>query len=98
MKLETRALGNRIHILVAAAGEIHEHDRIARERWRKLRRVGKRMRGFERWNDSLDAAASVKCRECFFIGDRHILGATAVLQPRMLGTDARIVETGRHGM
>src|SRR5690242_17147774 len=56
------------------------------------------MTGFERRNDALDPATIVKGRERFGIVDRHVLRAAAVLEPRMLGADAGIIEPGRHRM
>src|SRR5579862_6297245 len=53
------------------------------------------MRRFECGNDAFDAAARMKRRQRLVVGDRHVLRAAGVLEPRMLGSDAGIIETGR---
>ena len=54
------------------------------------------MARLERRDDALDPAAVVKRRERFVVGDRQILRAAAILEPRVLGSHTGIVETRRH--
>src|ERR1700674_1351603 len=96
VKLESRALGDGIHVLVAAPGKIDQQHRAHRQFRCDSYRIGKRMRRFERGNDALDAAAIAKRAERLIVGDRHILRASVVLEPRMLRPDAGIVEPRRH--
>src|ERR1700751_1971482 len=98
MELESRAFGDGVHVLVAASRKIDEQNRFARQRAGELRRVRERVTRLERWNDPFDPTAIMERRERLRIGDRHVLGATAVLEPRMLRANAGIVEARRNGV
>src|SRR6185436_5547519 len=95
---KTRALGDRVHVLVAAAREVDEQDLVLRQRGREACGIGERMRGFERRNDAFDAAAVVERSERFGVGDRHVFRAARVLEPRVLRPHAGIVESRRYRM
>src|SRR5579875_626966 len=87
-----------MHILVAAAGKIAQDQRVFRIVARQLDRLCHRVTGFQCGEDALGFAEQVKRREGFVIGDAHILGTAGVLQERVLGADAGIVETRRDRM
>src|SRR5438067_1542894 len=94
-EVEAGALRDRVHVLVAAARQVDQDDLVFRQRRRQLDGVGDRVRGLERRDDALDAAAVVESGQRFLIGDRDVLRAFDVLQPGVLGTDARVVQAGR---
>src|SRR5450830_779363 len=87
-----------MHVFVAATREIGQHNTVFRQSRCQLGRVGQRMTGLQRGNDTFDAAAGMKRRQCLVVGDAFIAGAPAVFQPRVLRTDAWIVKTRRDGM
>src|SRR5690242_21945185 len=60
--------------------------------------MGECVRRFERRNDSFKARERRECLECFPIGGRKIFYASMVFEPRVLRTDARIIEPRRNGM
>src|SRR5207302_10812492 len=97
-KLQARAPGNGMTVLVAAAREVDEQDRLLRQGARELGGMGERVRGFKSWDDALATAQFVKCVERFVVGHRDIFGAPAVLEPRVLRADAGVVEPGRDRM
>ncbi len=68
------------------------------ERGGELFCVGERVRRLERGDDPLDAAALVESLQRFLVVDHDVFRAPGVLEPRVLGADARIVEAGRHGV
>src|SRR2546425_1034314 len=61
-----------MHVLVAAAREVHQQDRLLRQAARQLGGMGERMRGFKRRDDAFAAAQLVKCAERFVVGHRDI--------------------------
>ena len=71
---------------------------VVRETRRQLHHVGQRVGGLERGKDSLQPRAQVKGIERLLIGDRHIVDAARVAQPRVLRPDAGVVEPGGDGM
>jgi hypothetical protein len=85
IKASSRALGDGVHVLVAAAGEVDEQDRVLLHRGRHLHRLRDRVRRLERRDDAFGAAQLVERRERLVVGHRDVLGALAVLQPRVLG-------------
>src|SRR5215813_5747532 len=94
-EMEPGAISDRRHVLVAAPGEIHEQDSVACQRRRETRRVRKRVARFERRNDAFEQAAVAEGCQRLVVGNRDVLCAPAVLEPRMLGPDAWIIEAGR---
>src|SRR6185437_6726491 len=87
-------LGDGVHVLVAAAGEVHEEDPVARHRGRDLHRIRDRVARFQRRDDALQAAERMEGLERLVVGDRHVLRASGVLEPGVLGAHAGIVEAG----
>ena len=61
-------------VLVAAAGEIHQDDRIVRHGRRELGHVGQGVGAFEGRNDALCARAELERVERLVVGDADILG------------------------
>src|SRR5215471_6040681 len=94
-EMKPGAIGDRRHVLVAATGEIHEQDSVAWQRRRETSRVRERVARFERRNDAFEQAAVAEGSQRLVVGDRDILCAPTVLEPRVLGPDAGIVEAGR---
>src|SRR6266446_7007224 len=87
IELESRALGDGRHVLVAAPGQVDQQQRFARQRRREFRGMRQRVARFKRRDDAFDAAALVEGRERLVVGDRDVFGAAAVLEPGMLRTD-----------
>src|SRR6266404_869616 len=96
VELEPGTLGDRVHVLVAAPGKIDQQHRACRQARRDLGRIGERVCRLERGNDAFDAAAFAKRGERLVVGDRDVLRAPIVLEPRMLRPDAGIIEPRRH--
>src|SRR5258708_4109254 len=53
------------------------------------------MGGLERGNDAFELAQKLEGGERLVVGRRYVLHPALLLQPRVLGTDAGIVEAGR---
>src|SRR5205814_9621322 len=80
IELESRALGDGRHVLVAAPGQVDQQQRFARQRRRQLRGMRERVARFQRRDDALDAAALVECRERLAVGGRNVICAAPVLE------------------
>src|SRR5580704_5053423 len=52
------------------------------------------MRALERRDDAFCLGQRLQRVESFRVGDGSVFGATDVVEPRMLGTDAGVVEAG----
>src|SRR5579859_1843791 len=52
------------------------------------------MRGFESWNDALGSGAELERGQRLLIRRGYVFDAADIMQPRMLGADAGIVEAG----
>ena len=63
-----------------------------------LHDMGKGVGRFKGRNDTLQFAAQLKGGESLLVGGGHILHALHVMEPRMFGADAGIVEACRNGM
>ena len=74
-EIEAGALRHGVHVLVAAARQVHQKVLVFGQRRRELRGVSQRVAGLQRRNDALDAAAVVERLERFFVGDTNVLGA-----------------------
>jgi hypothetical protein len=72
--------------------EIDHHEMILRPRRREPHHFGERMGGFERRDDAFEPRAQAERGERFLIGSGQILHALDVVEPGVLGTDARIIE------
>src|SRR5438093_1442479 len=83
-------------ILVTATGEADEHVGVRAIPQTDVREVGDRMRRLERGDDALGPRQDAERFERLRIGARHVLDATGLVQERMLGPDAWIVEAGGH--
>ena len=91
-------VGDREDILVAAAAHIHHDQMIARPGWRDFGDMCQRMGGFECRNDAFEPARQLKCCERLRVGDSYVFDAPDVVQPGMLRSDPRIIETSRNRM
>jgi hypothetical protein len=54
------APGDGVHVLVAAAGQVAQHQRILRQVARQLDRLGDRMRGLQRRQDAFGAGQQME--------------------------------------
>ena len=86
--------GDRGEILVAAAGEIDDHQVILRLLGRELEHLGDGVRGLERRDDAFELGEKLKRVERLVIGRRQKRDAADVVEPGMFRADARIVEAG----
>ena len=98
MARDSDIAGEDVHILVAAAGEIEDHDFIFFHFGGAVDQLRQRVRGFERGNNSFDAGESARCLDGFFVGDGGVFGAAFVGEPGVLGADGGIIEAGGNGM
>jgi len=82
-----------VDVLVATTGEV-DHQRLARtQAWRQLGRVSERMARLECRNDALGQGQGVERGQRLAIVDGDVGRAAAVLEPGVLRTNARVVET-----
>src|SRR5690606_511301 len=97
-ELDAGPLGHGVHVLVSPAGQIDQDELVGRHLRRDAHGPGDRVRRLQRRDDALDAAAVVECGERLVVVDDDVACPAGVLEPCMLGTDAGVVETGRHRM
>src|SRR5688572_14693338 len=83
-------------VLVAAARQVDEQDRVLRKLLRDLPHVRDRMRRFERGQDAFETGQLLESGERVGVGRVVVLGAPDLLQPRVLGPDRRVIKTGRY--
>src|SRR5207302_6485615 len=83
-------LANDVEVLVAAPGQVDQHDLLRGERACQRHRVGNRMRALERRDDALQARGLVKGRERLLVGDADVLGAMRVMAKGVIRAEARI--------
>ena len=81
-----------MHILVATARQVGQHDLVFRQGGRQLGRVGQRVRRFQGRDDAFDMAAVVEGLQRFVVGDRDVLRAARVFQPGMFRADAGVIQ------
>jgi ribonuclease PH len=77
-------------VLVASSGEA-DQDELGAE----LERLGKRVGRLQRWDDPLRLGETAEGGDGFIVGRADVLGAAAVTQECVLGTDARVVQSSR---
>ena len=94
-QLETLARGNRMHVLVAATGEVAQHQRVLGHFARQFDRLGHGVAGFQRRQDAFGARQGMERGQRFVVGDAHVLRASRFAEEGMLGTHAGIIQAGR---
>src|SRR5439155_15628094 len=87
-----------VHVLVAAAGEIENHEVVLLELREPFDKAGDGMCGFERGNNALGAREQAGGIESGLIGNRGVFGAALIGKPGVLGTDGGIVEACGNGV
>ena len=93
--LRPQRIGDRLHILVTATGQIDHDDLIALIFARLADYPGDGMRAFERGDDAFGACAELEGIERFLIGRGLVFHAADIVQPAMFGANAGIIEAGR---
>src|SRR5262249_17161080 len=91
-------LGDLRHVLVAAAPETEEHGLVGLARSALRADPENRMRCLQRRDDSLVTGEQIHAPQGVVIAHRHVFGATGILQPRVFGTDAGIIQAGTDRM
>ena len=74
LELDSRTLGNRVHVLVATSGKVHEQNLVLGQGRCELCRMRKGMRGLERRDDAFEAAQIVEGLKRLAVRHRDILG------------------------
>src|SRR5579871_2920221 len=87
-------LRHRENVLIPPPAQIHQDDLILPHRRREFCHMRQCVRRLQCRNDPLGPRAQLKRRQRLFVGRRHILNASDVMQPRMLRPDARIIQSG----
>ncbi len=87
-----------LHVLVAAAGEVDHHQVFPGKPGRTLEGLGQGVGRFQRGDDAFQAAAVVKGLQRLMVGAGHVFDALDLVQPGVLGADARVVEAGGNRM
>src|SRR2546423_4500914 len=91
-------LGNGEDVLVAATAHVHDREIAARQRRRQLLDEGQRVRRLQRRDDAFEPGAQLESGERLLVGDGDVFHAARLLEPGMLGSDARIVQARRDRM
>src|SRR5687767_3491172 len=87
-----------VDVLVAAARQVDEQDRVLRKLLRNLLYVRNRMSGFERRQDAFETRQLLEAGERVGVGRVIVFGAPDLLQPRVFRPHRRVIETGRDRM
>src|SRR5215467_9776707 len=87
-----------LYVLVASAGEIHDHDVTLLHGWRELRDVRDSVRAFQRRHNPFFPRKQIESRKRVIIGRRGVLCETLIPQITVFGPYGRIIQSGRHGM
>src|SRR6185312_1654548 len=95
---DMRSARNGGYILVATPRQVHQQQLIGSERRCEPSCVSQGMAGFERGNDPFVMAQCMECFQSLLIGYSEIFGTSAVLEPGMLRTYARVIQACRNGM
>ena len=74
-----------LYVLVASAGEIHDHDLTLLHGWRELRDVRKGVRAFQRRHNPFFPRKQIESRERVIIGRRGVLCETLIPQITVFG-------------
>jgi hypothetical protein len=98
LKLGPEGVGDGEDVLVAAAAEIHQHDALRPQVAGDLADAGEGVGGFEGGDDALQFGAELEGGESLVVGGADVLGATDVMQERVLRADAGVVEAGADGV
>src|SRR5215212_6643029 len=88
-------LRDRMHVFVAAPGEVHDHDLILCHFARDLEGVGDGVCGFERGRDAFEPRKCLEGFERFGVRGRDVLDAPRVVEVGVLRADGRIIQAGR---
>ena len=91
---EAEVLGSRVHVLVAASGEVDQQQGVRAELAADLDGAGEGVGGLERGDDPLGAAEQLERLHGLLVGGVAVLGPAGVAQVGVLGADARVVQTG----
>ena len=84
-----------VHVLVAAAGEVHQNGVRFRERLREPHGVRHGVRGLQRGDDALVSRKRHERLDGFGVAGGFVGNATRVLQETVLRTHSRIIKPGR---
>src|SRR5690349_21362068 len=90
--------GNGIEVLVAAARDVHHHQVILRLQRRYVEQPRDRVGRLERRDDALELAAQLERGHRLVVGRREEVHPFHVVEPSVLGADARIIEPRRDRM
>lgn len=88
--------GDRRHVLVPAAGEVHDHHIVLGHCWCQLPRVCHRVCALYRWDYALGPRQVLEGVHGAVVGDRHILRPAQGLEVRVLRADAGVVQPRRY--
>ena len=91
---EAEPARRRLDVLVAAAGEVDQQQRVRAQLPAQHQRTGQRVRRLDRRDDALGAAEQREGLHRLGVGDRAVLGAADVVQVGVLRADAGVVQAG----
>src|ERR1700730_16890616 len=83
-----------VHVLVAASRKTDKDATARAEVARDHARLMKRMRRFKRRHDAFESGTQFERGHGVLVADGDVLDALDIAQERVLGPDARVVETG----
>src|SRR5712692_4820099 len=85
-----------VHVLVAAAGQAHQDAPAGTELACDHSRLVQRVRRLERRHDAFEPRAELECGDRVFVADCDIVDALEIAEEGVLGSNARVVQTGGH--
>src|SRR5688572_126186 len=95
---DTRALPENLlyalDVFIAAARQVDEQDRVARELFGDALNMSDRMGRFERRQDAFEPGQLPEALERLLVGGVRVLGAAGGLQPRVLRPHRGVVQPG----
>ena len=95
---DVQELRGGVHVLVTTAGAVEDHLLALLEGGHELLEVRERVGGLERGDDTFHAGHADKGVESLLVRHGVVLGAAKVLEERVLGSDAGVVEARGDGV
>src|SRR5207249_4156730 len=85
--VQAEVAGGRVHVLVAAPGQVDDDQPVLAQLLADLQGPGERVGALDRRDDALGAGEQAQGLHGRVVGDRAVLAAAAVLEVGVLGSD-----------
>ena len=90
---QAEPLRGRLDVFVAATREIHHNDRATSQLDTQFEGARHRMSGFDGWDDPFHARQQPERFHRLGVGNRLVVNTSGLLEPGVLGTHPRIIQT-----